>query len=91
MPARWNSPQAAAVTSAASISTACAADVLDPWRHPEGRPPLRHQADGLAGDAADRAEHVGTRVDDHLASHLRREHLAGEQGGIDILAIEVAD
>ena len=64
------------------------ADVLDPRRHPEGRPPLRHQAHGLAGDAADRAEHVGTRTDDHLASHLRREHLAGEQGGINVFAIE---
>ena len=64
------------------------ADVLDPCRQPEGRPPLRHQAHRLAGDAADRAELVGARTDDHLAAHLRREHLAGEQGGIDIFAIE---
>ncbi len=64
------------------------ADVLDPCRHPEGRPPLRHQAHGFAGEAADRAEHVGTRTDDHLASHLRCEHLAGEQGGINVFAIE---
>ncbi len=65
------------------------AGFLDPGRHPEGRPPLRHQADVFAGDAADRAEHLGTRVDDDLASHPRREHLSREQGRVDILAIEV--
>ena len=64
------------------------ADVLDPCRDPQGRSPLRQDAHSLAGGAADRAEHVGTRTDDDLAPHLCPEHLAGEQSRIDIFAIE---
>ena len=63
--------------------------LVDPGGDAKSRTPLRHQRESRLGRPADRLEHLRSVVDNDLVLHLGRDHLAGKQGWINFLAVEI--